>query len=191
MATVTTPMTAEEFLALPDDGTERWLVDGVVREFPREHPMTVRNRFHSAILAAVCAVLKLWLWQLPLPRGQVLGGEAGVRLLRDPDVIVGIDVVYVSPEVVVRQTDDTTLIDGVPTLAVEILSPSDTVQEINDKLALYRRAQVPLVWVIDPYVKTVTVHAAGSAPVLFSITQELSAEPHLPGLRVPVSRLFE
>ena len=153
--------------------------------------MTVRNRFHSAILAAVCAVLKLWLWQLPLPRGQVLGGEAGVRLLRDPDVIVGIDVVYVSPEVVVRQTDDTTLIDGVPTLAVEILSPSDTVQEINDKLALYRRAQVPLVWVIDPYVKTVTVHAAGSAPVLFSITQELSAEPHLPGLRVPVSRLFE
>jgi Uma2 family endonuclease len=184
-------MTTEEFLALPDDGIERWLVDGEVWEFPREHPMTVRNRFHSAILAAVCAVLKIWLWQQPLPRGQVLGGEAGVRMLRDPDVIVGIDVVYVSPEVAVRQTEDTTLIDGVPTLAVEILSPSDTVEEINDKLGLYRRAKVPLVWLIDPYVKTVTVHAAGSKPALFNIDQELSADAYLPGLRVPVARLFE
>jgi Uma2 family endonuclease len=191
MATVATPMTAEEFLALPDDGTERWLVDGVVREFPREHPLTVRNRFHSIILALVCAELINWLRQQPLPRGQVLGGEAGVRLLRDPDVIVGIDVVYIAPEVVVRQTDETTLIDGVPTLAVEILSPSDTVQEIKDKLALYRRAQVLLVWVIDPYSKTVTVHSATHLPVLFNIDQELSADPHLSGFRVPVSRLFE
>jgi Uma2 family endonuclease len=146
MATVTAPMTTEEFLALPDDGTERWLVDGVLTEFPREHPMTVRNRFHSIVLALVCAELINWLRQHPLPRGQVLGGEAGVRLSRDPDLTVGIDVVYVSAEVVVRQTDDTTLIDGVPTLAVEILSPSDTVEEITKKLELYRRARVPLVW---------------------------------------------
>jgi Uma2 family endonuclease len=191
MATVTTPMTTAEFLALPDDGTQRWLVDGVVREFPREDSTTVRNRFHSIVLALVCAELINWLRQQPLPRGQVLGGEAGVRLLRDPDLTVGIDVVYISSEVVVRQTDDATLIDGVPTLAVEILSPSDTVEEVNDKLALYRRAQVPLVWVIDPYVRTVTVHAAGNQPVLFNVNQELSTEPYLPGLRVPVSRLFE
>ncbi len=191
MATVTTPMTIEEFLALPDDGVERWLVDGVVREFHRDDPMTVCNRYHSIVLALVCAELIAWLRQQPLPRGQVLAGEAGVRLLRDPDVIVGIDVVYVSAEAFIRQTDETTLIDGVPTVAVEILSPNDTVQEIKDKLALYRRAQVALAWVIDPYAKTVTVHAAGSQPVLFNIDQELSAEPHLPGLRVPVSRLFE
>ena len=153
--------------------------------------MTVRNRFHSRILALVCAELVNWLRQQPPPRGQVLGGEAGVRLQRDPDLTVGIDVVYVSSDVLVQQTDETTLIDGVPTLAVEILSPNDTVEEINDKLALYRRAQIPLVWLIDPYIRTVTVHAVGNEPVLFNIKQELSAEPHLPGLRVPVARLFE
>ncbi len=191
MATVTTPMTTEEFLALPDDGTERWLVDGQVIEWPKEDPMTVRNRFHSTVLISVGTELKIWLRQQPPPRGQVLGGEAGVRLMHDPDVTVGIDVVYVSSEVLVRQTDDTTLIDGVPTLAVEILSPNDTVEEIDEKLALYRRAGVPLVWVIDPYVQTVTVHSANNKPVLFNTDQELSAEPHLPGLRVPVSRLFE
>jgi Uma2 family endonuclease len=191
MATVTTPMTTEEFLALPDDGTERWLVDGQLVEWPKDDPMTKRNRFHSTVLITVGAMLKFWLWQQPLPRGQVLGGEAGVRLQREPDVTVGIDVVYVSSDVLVRQTDETTMIDGVPTLAIEILSPNDTVEEIEEKLTLYRRCAVPLVWIINPYEQTVTVHAAGQPPVLFNATQELSAEPHLPGFRVLVSRLFE
>ena len=44
----------------------------------------------------------------------------------DPDTTVGIDVTYISAEVMVRQTEDSTLVDGVPTLVVEILSPSDT-----------------------------------------------------------------
>jgi Uma2 family endonuclease len=79
----------------------------------------------------------------------------------------------------------------VPTLAVEILSPNDTVEEIDEKLALCRRAGVALVWVIDPYVQTVTVHTTDNRPTLFNIDQELSAEPHLPGLRIAVSRLFE
>jgi Uma2 family endonuclease len=192
MATVATLMTTEEFLALPDDGIERWLIDGQLREFGRtEQPMTVRNRFHSAVLACVCTELELWRRQQPAPRGQVLGGEAGVRLRRDPDTTVGIDVVYVSAEVIVRQTDETTLIDGVPTLVVEILSPNDTIEEIEEKVTTYRRAGVPLIWIVNPYSQTVTVHRAGARPALFNVDQELSGESDLPGLRVPVARLFE
>ncbi len=41
-------MTAEEFLALPDDGKERWLVRGEV--FPREPSMTMRNRTPARIV---------------------------------------------------------------------------------------------------------------------------------------------
>jgi Uma2 family endonuclease len=180
-------MTTEELLALPENGTERWLIDGELRE----RPTTIRNRFHSRVLIRVGQALANWLDQQPEPRGQVLGGEAGVRLMRDPDTTVGIDVVYVSPEVAVQQSDDTTLIDGVPTLAVEILSPNDTVEESEAKLTTYRRARVPLVWIINPYHRTVTVHCPDDEPVLFNVRQELSGEPHLPGFRVPVSRLFE
>ena len=43
MSAGTTLMTADEFLALPDDGVERWLIHGEVREFG----MTIRNRWHS------------------------------------------------------------------------------------------------------------------------------------------------
>lgn len=187
MATVATPMTAEELLALPDDGMERWLIAGELRE----RPMTVRNRFHSRTMICVGTELELWHRQQPLPRGQVLGGEAGVRLSHDPETMVGIDVVYVSAAVIVRQTEETTLIDGVPTLAVEILSPNDTVEDIKDKIALYRHSGVPLVWVLDPYDRTVTVYQPNSEPVAFNAEQELSGEPHLPGFRVPVARLFE
>lgn len=187
MATVASPMTTEELLALPDDGMERWLIAGELRE----RPMTVRNPFHSRAMICIGTELELWRRQQPQPRGQVLGGEVGVRLSRDPDTTVGVAVVYVSADVIVRQTDETTLIEGVPTLAVEILSPSDTVEEIHEKMMVYQSAGVPLLWVLNPFNRTVTVYQLGTEPESFNIRQELSGEPHLPGFRVPVARLFE
>jgi hypothetical protein len=50
-------MTAEEFLALPDDGVDRELIEGELKE----RGMTYRNRFHSGIEANVVFSLKLWL----------------------------------------------------------------------------------------------------------------------------------
>lgn len=190
MATVAAPMTTEELLALPDDGIERWLIAGELREF-RERPMTVRNRFHSRAMTRVSKFLDNWLDEQSPPRGQILSGEAGVRLCRDPDTTVGVDVVYVPADVVVRQTDETTLIEGVPTLAVEILSPNDTIEEIHEKITVYQSAGVPLVWVVHPYDRTVTVYRRDAELELFNVRQELSGEPHLPGFRVSVAQLFE
>lgn len=188
-------MTTEELLALPEDGTERWLIAGQLREHRpdagKPSPCRPRDRFHSRAMIRVGKFLDNWLDEQPPPRGQVLGGEAGVRLSRDPETTVGIDVVYISSDVVVRQTEETTLIDGVPALAVEILSPNDTVEQIHEKMTIYRRVGVPLVWVLDPYDRTVTVYRPDAEPELFNVRQELSGEPHLPGFRVPVARLFE
>jgi Uma2 family endonuclease len=180
-------MTTEELLALPENGTERWLIAGVLRE----RPMTTRNRFHSFTMAIITAELVNWLRQRPEPRGQVLTGDAGVRLRRDPDTTVGVDVAYVSAEVLARQPAETTIIDGAPVLAVEILSPNDTIEEINEKIDAYLAAGVPLVWIIDPYRRTVTSHRPDAEPALFNIRQELTAEPHLPGFAAEVRRLFE
>ena len=47
-----------------------------------------------------------------------------------------------------------------------------------------------IVWVVNPRFRTVTVYRPGAAPVMFSGYQELTAEPHLPGFRVPVDRLW-
>ncbi len=127
MATASSLMTTEDLLAIPEDGTDRWLIAGELRE----RPMTRRNRFHSRVMIRVGKILDNWLDKQPEPRGQVLGGEAGVILGHDPDTTVGLDVTYISAEVMVRQTEDSTLIDGVPTLVAEILSPSDTIEDIT------------------------------------------------------------
>jgi Uma2 family endonuclease len=181
------PMTTEELLALPVNGSDRWLIRGELRE----KPMTVRNRHHSRLTTRISKFLDNWLDQQPLPRGSVLSGEAGVRLRRNPDTTVGIDVVYISAETAALESDETTLVDGVPILAVEILSPSDTQEEIDEKTDAYLQAGVALVWVIDPHDQTVLVYRRGVAPELVNVSDELTAEPELPGFRVPVARLFE
>jgi Uma2 family endonuclease len=135
--------------------------------------------------------LDSWLDEQPAPRGQVLTGEAGIILRHDPDTTVGVDVAYVPAEVMVRQTADTTLIDGVPLLIVEILSPSDVTENIHEKIDSYLESGVLVVWVVDPYFRPVMVYRPDADPELFNIRHELVAEPHLPGFRVPVSRLFD
>jgi Uma2 family endonuclease len=185
-AEATSPLTTEQLLAMPEDGVERWLIRGQLRE----KPMTVRNRTHSRIMIRVGKFLDNWLDGQPEPHGSVLGGEAGVRLRRDPDTTVGVDVVYISAEVAARRPDDTSLIDGAPVLAVEILSPNDTVEAVNEKIDGYLAAGVALVWLIDPHRRTVQVLRPGAEPELVTVLQELSGEPHLPGFRVPVAQLF-
>ena len=85
---------------------------------------------------------------------------------------------------------ETSLIDGVPVLVVEILSPSDTQEQIDEKIDDYLRAGVAVVWIIDPHDKTVLIYRKDAEPELLNITQELSGEPHLPGFRVPVGEIF-
>ncbi len=82
-------------------------------------------------------------------------------------------------------------LDGPPVLAIEILSPSDEQEDIADKVREYLDAGVPLVWVVDTFFSTVTVHRPDAEPQLFNVKQELTAEPFLPGFRVAVAELFE
>jgi Uma2 family endonuclease len=186
--TATRLMTDEEFLALPDDGIDRDLLYGVVREWGER--MTRRNRFHSRVEVRLGYLLESWLEKQPEPRGTVYSGEAGCRLPGNPDVVVGIDVVYISAVLVAQQSDDSEMIVGIPTLAVGILSPSNTQEEINDKVDAYRDAGVPLVWLVDSYLQTVTVVRPDAPPQMFNVTQELTAEPHLPGFRIRVADIF-
>jgi Uma2 family endonuclease len=179
-------MTTEELLALPRNGTERWLIQGQLRE----KPMTVRNRTHSRLMARLVYLLEKWLETQLHPRGQILCGEAGCRLRRNPDTTVGIDVVYIAANLAQQESDETTLIDGVPVLAIEILSPSDVIEEISEKIDDYLAAGVALVWIVNPHDQTVTIYRPGTAPELVNIRQELSGEPHLPGFRVSVAEIF-
>jgi Uma2 family endonuclease len=178
-------ITTEEMLALPDRGVKRWLIRGELRERPR----VLSNPTRSRIVVRVVCLLETWLEKQPQPRGEVLCGGVGVRLQRNPDTTVGIDVAYVSAERAACQSESD-LIEGAPVLAAEIVSPDDTQEEINEKLDGYLQAGVALVWILDPRRRTVQVIRRGEEPTLVNVLQELSAEPQLPGFCVPVAQIF-
>jgi len=179
-------MTTEEMLALPTNGVDRWLIRGKLRE----KPMTVRNRWHSSVEARIVYLLSDWNEKQPRPRGMIHSGEAGCRLRQTPDSTVGIDVVYLSPTLAALDPTETTLIDGVPTVAVEILSPSDRVEEIQEKIDTYLEVGVAHVWIIDVHFRIVVVHRPGQRPIMLNDTQEITAEPDLPGFRASVAAFF-
>lgn len=184
--TLAAGVTAEDLLAAPNDGVDRELILGQLKE----KPMTVRNRFHTRAVTNLAYRLKDWLERLPPPRGEVHTGEVGCILRRDPDTVVGIDVAYFSADVMARQRDDTTLIEGQPTLAVEVLSPSDRTDDIRDKVLEYLAAGVPLIWIVDPYFRTITVHRPGKRPEMFNDEETLSGDATLPDFEIAVASLF-
>lgn len=179
-------MTTEQLLAMPDDGVDRDLIRGKLLE----KPMTRRNRRHSRTETKLARILDNWLETQPEPRGEVLSGEAGFRLRREPDTTVGVDLAYISAETADLTPEDAYLIDGTPVLVVEILSPSDELWGILEKIRDYLECGVPLVWLAEPVFRTITVFRPDAEPVLFNSTQELSGEPHLPGFRMPVASAF-
>jgi Uma2 family endonuclease len=179
-------VTVEELLALPETGTDRELIRGELKE----KPTTSRNRFNARAVTRIAYGLERWLEQTSMPRGQVHSGEVGCILRRDPDTVVGIDVAYFSADVMARQSDDSTLVEGSPVLAVEVLSPSDSTERIRDKVLEYLAAGVALVWIVDPYFHTVTVHRSGARPEMFNDEESLSGGSALPGLELAVVDLF-
>ena len=45
-----------------------------------------------------------------------------------------------------------------PNLAVEVVSPNDTVYDLDAKVALFLEAGTELVWVVNPEARTVKIH---------------------------------
>jgi len=184
----------EAYLDLPNDGRRRWIVDGQVRDLGFENAeseqvgMTVRNRLHSYVMVNLATELNVWLRCLTDPRGWIVCGEAGVRL-PGMDTTVGVDIAYIPADVVARQDDSTTLIAGLPQLIVEILSPSDTIDLIEEMLALYLRAGVPRVWLVYPR-RQELVSYAPNEPGRFYTAGDTLTDDLFPGLSIPLGRVF-
>ncbi len=78
----------------------------------------------------------------------------------------------------------------VPDWMVEIISPGNSADEVIDKVDEYFRAGTQLVWVIYPTAQRVYVYTSPTNVAIFEATDELTADPVLPGLRFPTRALF-
>lgn len=80
--------------------------------------------------------------------------------------------------------------DVVPDLAIEVISPSDQVEELMEKLSDYFAAGVSVVWVVHPLQKQVQVFETKSACRFLFETDMLDGGSVLPGFSVNVASLF-
>jgi Uma2 family endonuclease len=108
-------MTAEDLLALPDDGNRYELIEGEFIE------MSPSSRPHSRDGLRIASKLLIFVEQHDL--GEVFGADAGFILRRTPDTDRAPDASYARKERLV-ELDDESLLPIAPDLAVEVVSPS-------------------------------------------------------------------
>jgi Uma2 family endonuclease len=116
--------------------------------------------------------------------------EVGFRLTMNPDTVRAPDIAFIATRRFPEGRIPEKFADFPPDLAVEVLSPSDTVSELLRKIEEYFRAGVPLVWVVDPATQTVTVYRSLQNVKILSTDEELDGDGVLPGFRVKVGGVF-
>jgi Uma2 family endonuclease len=79
----------------------------------------------------------------------------------------------------------------VPDIAWEIVSPGDRVEALEKKLADYREAGFPLVWVVYPGTRTARIEHSDGRIAFIDAEGYLDGEDLLPGFRLRLGELFE
>jgi Uma2 family endonuclease len=135
--------TYRDYAALPDDGKRYELYDGELIELPSP---TLR---HQRAIGNLYALL----------RAHVELHALGEVLLAPFDVILS-DTTVFQPDILFIETPRLGVlaehgVEGSPTLAVEVLSPSTASRDRGRKRALYARHGVPYLWLVDPAAGTV------------------------------------
>jgi Uma2 family endonuclease len=124
--------------------------------------------------------------------GKARAGEVGVVLWRNPDRVVGADVVFVAnASLPIRLSEHGGYLETIPDLVVEVRSPNDTLPSVLHKVQDYLRAGARVVWVADPAAQTITAHRRDQEPQVFAATDTLTVDDVIPGFRVLVQDMFQ
>jgi Uma2 family endonuclease len=140
MNTLIQRMTADRLFGIKDDGFRYELVNGELRK------MTPSGFNHGKVVARLTALLTLYVESNRL--GAVLGAETGFKLASDPDTVRAPDIAFVKRERILATGETEKFCPGPPDLAVEVLSPSDTVYEVEDKVTGWLAPGTTTVWVV-------------------------------------------
>ncbi len=122
--------------------------------------------------------------------GVVYAAETGFVLARDPDTVRAPDVAFVAAERAAQQRSSTGFFEGPPDLAVEVVSPNDTAEDVEAKVLDYLTAGAHMVWVVRPRTRTVTVYRSLREVQVLRPGDTLDGGDVLPGFTAPVETLF-
>ena len=174
-------MTAAELLEMPGGNMRHELVKGELRTMAPagyEHG-TFGGRLSTAMGRHALAN----------DLGDVLTSEAGFCLSGNPDTVRAPDVSFVR-KARIPNPRPKGFFKGAPDIAVEIISPGDTLEEVEDKVAEYLEAGTVAVWVLNPRRRTVSVHSPDGRVHRLQISDVLDGGDAFPGFSIGVSEIF-
>lgn len=116
--------------------------------------------------------------------------EVGFKLRSNPDTVRGPDISFVRQDRLPAEKERDYW-SGAPDLAIEVLSPSDTLRDIDAKVSDDLSTGVSEVVVIDPDAETVTRHRPGQELQVMRRGEELDLDDVLPGFRCTVNDIFD
>jgi Uma2 family endonuclease len=179
MAT-TTRLTFEEFQNLPEQEGVRYELDEgelLMEASPAARHNLVRQRI----------ALKLMIFAESHKLGLVLE-EMDFRL--GQDTVRNPDVAFVTTEHLKNIDLDRSPIDGAPALAVEVISPSNTAQDIAKKTEQYLQAGSRAVWIVHLSLRFVEVHSKEGIRQVRE-PELLKEESIIPGFSLSLTYVFD
>ncbi|MCA8998412.1 MAG: Uma2 family endonuclease [Planctomycetaceae bacterium] len=175
-------MTAEELLALRDDGMRHELVQGVLREMPPA------GHEHGDIAYRVGLPFGPFVDEHNL--GTIYAAETGFLISQDPDTVRAPDLAFVTRERCEKVQHRKGYFPGPPDLAVEVVSPEDRLVDVEDKVADWLAAGCQMVLVVNPRNRTVKVHRSLKDQQVLTIDDVFDGGDLLPGFQFPIRQIF-
>ena len=123
--------------------------------------------------------------------GWVTAAETGFVVGRSPAgraTVRGLDIAFISKAKMPNPLPFK-LFELAPDLAVEVISPGNSADDIHRKVRELLKAGTPLIWIVYAETRTVVVHTSASA-VTYEESDTLSGGDVLPGFEVRVGDIF-
>lgn len=174
-------LTGKEAYALGDMGRYE-LVEGVIV------PMSPTKPLHGKYENRLGLLLSVFVEQHDL--GEVMVGEVGIYVQRNPDTVRGADVLYISHERL-SQASRNDFLDVAPELVIEVMSPNDRWIEVRRKLREYFMVGVMVVMVVEPEEEVVSLYRSLTDVQEFAPPDVVTLPDVLPGFKIPLELLFK
>ena len=180
MTTTTRHITAEELLAMGDIGRCELIYGELVM-------MSPAGAEHGVIAGRLFRLIAEYVESHDL--GQTFAAETGFKIESDPDLVRAPDASFVQKHRLPAKLPKG-FFEGVPDLAVEVVSPDDSKREVAEKVNMWLAHGTTSCWVADPNIMTITIHRTGQEPIRLSASDEMRDEPTLPGFTMSLERVF-
>lgn len=176
-------LTYREYALLPDDGRRHELIDGdfFVTPAPNSFHQTVSRRLQRQLM-------------------NQLEDQGLALIFNAPFDVILADTSVVQPDLAVVGTNRRYLLslrglEGAPSVAVEILSPSNPTADLVLKRALYAKYSVPEYWIVDPVRGQITVHRSSAPGTPYDQVTRFERDAvltsvELPEIAIPLAPLF-